>query len=194
MKVAERDPERTVTCAGTLAEELLEESATVTPLVPADCESVTVPVELDPPVTEDGFNTTLETVGAAGGWIVRFAEALLPFNEAEIEAVVVLETDVVVTANVAEVDPEETVTCAGTFAAPLFEDNATTAPPEPAADESVTVPVEPEPPVTDDGLRATCATVIAGGVMVRGAEVLLPPFTDAEMLAVLFDVTDCVLT
>ena len=194
VKFAELEPEETITCAGTLAAELLDESKTVTPFVPAAFERVTVPAEVAPPVTDDGFRTTLETVGAAAGWIVRLAEELLPFSEAEIDAVVVLETVEVVTAKVVEVDPEEIVTCDGTLAAPLFEDKLTTVPPEPAACEMVTVPVELEPPVTDDGLSETWFTVIFGGVIVRAAEPLLPPLIDAEIFAVVFEVTDWVLT
>ena len=65
-------------------------------------------------------------------------------------------TDDVVAANVAVVAPAATITLAGTVTtAVLLLVNDTTAPPAGAPDVSVTVPVEPVPPVTLDGLTAT---------------------------------------
>ena len=71
----------------------------------------------------------------------------------------------VVTANVAVVAPAATVTLAGTVAAALLLASATTAPPAGAAAESVTVPVEPAPPVTLEGFSDTEDTVTGTGVV-----------------------------
>jgi hypothetical protein len=72
-----------------------------------------------------------------------------------------------VTGKVAEVAPAVTVTLAGTVAAAvLLLPRATTAPPTGAADPSVTVPVDPVPPVTLVGLTDT--EEITGGLTVSG--------------------------
>jgi hypothetical protein len=61
-------------------------------------------------------------------------------------------TAVVETVNVAEVAPAAILTEAGTVAADVFElVRVTTAPPDGAADESVTVPVLDKPPTTEVG-------------------------------------------
>jgi hypothetical protein len=60
------------------------------------------------------------------------------------------------TANVRLVDPAGTVTLAGRLpTAVLLLDSDTTAPPPGALDVSVTVPVDPVPPVTLDGFTDT---------------------------------------
>ncbi len=83
-------------------------------------------------------------------------------------------TAVVVTVNVAVVDPAATATLAGTVAAPvLLLVSVTTAPPVGAALLKVTVPVEEVPPVTADGLKLRDDKV--GGVMVRLAFCCVPP-------------------
>jgi hypothetical protein len=70
------------------------------------------------------------------------------------------DTVAVVTVNVRLVDPAETVTLAGTVAAAvLLLDSATTAPPDGAAADSVTVPCDVAPPVTLDGDNDTDARV-----------------------------------
>ena len=70
----------------------------------------------------------------------------------------------VVTAKVAEVAPARTVTLAGTAAAAgLLLESVTTAPPAGAAEERVTVPVDPEPPTTLAGLRETEVRVATTG-------------------------------
>ena len=67
-----------------------------------------------------------------------------------------LPTALVVTVNMAVVDPAETVTLAGTCAAVvLLLDRETVAPPVGAAPLSVTVPVDEVPPVTLVGFRDT---------------------------------------
>lgn len=60
-------PDAIVTCAGTVAAPLSEERLTTTPLAPAFCERVTVPVAVLPPVTDVGFKATDVIVAALPG-------------------------------------------------------------------------------------------------------------------------------
>src|SRR5437879_3865567 len=91
-----------------------------------------------------GFNT--------GGLTVDMAVALPP-SIAVIVINVVEETAVVVTVNVAVVPPCGTVTVAGPAAmSGLLLESVTTDPPDGAALEMVTVPVEEFPPTTMAGL------------------------------------------
>ena len=79
-----------------------------------------------------------------------------------------LATGLVVTANVAVVAFAATVTVAGTVAIEvLLLVSATTAPPDGALPDSVTVPVEELPPVTKVGLRVRLFTT--GGVTASAA-------------------------
>jgi hypothetical protein len=75
-----------------------------------------------------------------------------------IVAVVVEVTVDVVTVKVTLLDPAGTVTVEGTDALPLFDERVTTSPPGPATPSNVTVPVEEEPPTTDDGDKDTLDT------------------------------------
>jgi len=68
-------------------------------------------------------------------------------------------TFVVVIVKVAVVALAATVTLAGTGAAELLLDNVTTAPPDGAAELSVTVPVEVNPPTTLVGFMDSTLTV-----------------------------------
>ncbi len=91
-----------------------------------------------------------------------------------VTGVVVLTADVFET-NVALVVPAATETLAGTVAAPvLLLASPITAPPDGAAADKVTVPVDPLPPTTDDGLTVmadnAAAAVAARGVKRRVAE------------------------
>ena len=156
VNVADVCPAATVTVAGTIADELLDASATNKPPVGAGLLSVTVPVDDVPPATVVGFNTTDATSGD-----VTVSDALAVVEKAAAVIVVVasVPTGFVVTVNVAVVCPAAIVTVVGTGAAPLFEDvRLTTVPPVGAAASRVTVPVLGVPPVTDAGFRETLLT------------------------------------
>ena len=181
-------PAATVTVAGTVADEELEDRPTEKPPVGAGPLSVTVPVEETPPMTDVGATLTALTVG---GTIVKVAELVLVPRVAVIEAGVLVATPVVVIVNVPVIDPDGTVTVAGTVAAALLDVRLTTVPPVPAVAPSVTVPVDDVPPVTDVGLTAT-ATVLAG-CTVRAAEAE-PPFAAAVMFPVTSAVVVVVVT
>jgi len=70
VKVADVAPAKTVTLDCTVAVVLLDERLIPTPPTAAGPDSVTIPVDLVPPTTEDGDTVTLRTVGA---FIVRIA-------------------------------------------------------------------------------------------------------------------------
>ena len=112
-----------------------------------------------------------------------------------ITAVVVLLTAVVVTVNVADVEPDGTVTLLGTLADELLLLKLTTLPPDGAAALNVTVPVEPFPPTTLVGFNDTEETVgpLLGGVMVNVACCELLPNV-AVITAVVVVVTEVVVT
>lgn len=74
-------------------------------------------------------------------------------------------TGVVVTVNVAEVEPAGTVTLVGVCALALLAESATVTPPLGAAPFRVAVPIDEFPPRTLVGLSVTEERV--GGVMVR---------------------------
>jgi len=134
---------------------LLLVSVTAAPPVAAAPFNVTVPVEVFPfpPVTDVGLRLTELGTGA---FTVSVAVCKVLLNVAEIADDVLLATGLVVTANVAVLDPAATVTLEGTVvAAVLLLVNVTTAPPLGAGPFNVTVPVEEVPPVTDVGLRPT---------------------------------------
>ena len=141
VKVALVWPAATVTLEGTVATDvLLLVRVTVAPPEGAAALRVTVPVELLPPLTLVGFKVSEESVTLEGGVIVSEACAELGPSVAVITAVVVVVTDVVLTVNEALVAPAATVTLPGTLAEPLLLESETTAPPEGAAPDSVTVP------------------------------------------------------
>ena len=79
---------------------------------------------------------------------------VVPFADAKMFAVA-LAPETVLIVKVALVCPATTVTFAGTVAAALLLDSATTVPPVGAAAVRVTVPVELAPPITALGLSAS---------------------------------------
>jgi hypothetical protein len=138
---------------------------------------VTVPVELFPPVTVDGFRVNDEIVTDAGGLMVSEACCELLPSVAVITAVVVVVTDVVVTVKVVLVDPLGTVTLFGTLALELLLLKLTTLPPEGAAELNVTVPIELFPPTTLVGFNVTEETVgpEPPGFTVKLVDTVAPP-------------------
>lgn len=154
-------PAATVTDESTVALALLEDSETTVPPVPAGPVSVTVPVEVVPPRTELGAT---ETLAKPAELIVKVVVTVVPLNVAEMVAVVLLTTELVVTVKVADVFPEVIETVAGTVATVRFELNVTVIPVDGAAPLRVTVPVELDPPVTEVGKRVTETSV--GGLIV----------------------------
>lgn len=160
VSVAEVEPPITVTDAGTFALLLLEARVTVVPPVGAGPFKVTLAVEGLPPISMVGFS--VRPVSPAGAK-VRVAVWVIPLRPAVTGTEVVVETAIVVTVKVADVDPAATVVDAGTEALELPEDKVTDVPPVGAGPLSVTVPVEGLPPVTDVGLSLT--PLSPGGVI-----------------------------
>jgi hypothetical protein len=151
--VAEVELAATTTLTGTVATEVLPlVSVTTAPPVGAAALSVAVPVDPVPPVTLVGFNETEEI---AGGFTVSEV-SWLPLYVAVSVASVAPPTENVVTGKVAVVAFAATITLTGTVAAAiLLLVSVTTAPPVGAAALSVTVPVDPVPPVTFVGFTET---------------------------------------
>ena len=163
VKVAVVAPAATVTVAGTVALVVLDERLTAVPPVPAGPLRVTVPVELLPPETVVGVSETLES---AAGVTVRVAVCDVPARVPVIVTEVLVATPVVVIVNVVVVEPEGTVTDAGTVALVLLEVRVTVVL-APAGPLRVTVPVDGVPPVTEVGETVTLESV--AGVTVRVA-------------------------
>ncbi len=133
---------------------LLLDSDTTTPPVGASPLSVTVPVEVFPPTTETGLNTTPTS---PAGVIANVAVCAVPFcSWAVIVALVAALTPWVDTVKVPDVWPAATFTAVGTLAAEVsLLASETCAPFGPAGPLSETVPVELFPPTTLVGLSAT---------------------------------------
>ena len=95
----------------------------------------------------------------------------------EIVTDVLLATVFVVTVKFVLEDPAATVTLGGTLAADvLLLDRVTTAPPEGAAPDSVTVPCDVPPPMTLVGLSVSNDNVTGGGgLTVSDALLVAPP-------------------
>ena len=166
VNVADVAPWATVTADGIVAATMFDDNVTTAPPGGAPVVSVTVPVDAAPPVTDDGVALTALNAaagGGGGGFTVNDAVLDTPLYAAVNVPGVCDDTTDVPRLNVADVAPWATVTDAGTVAAAMFDDNVTTAPPEGAPAVSVTVPVDAEPPVTDDGFALTALNAAAGG-------------------------------
>ena len=127
-------------------------------------------VTLHPPTTVEDDSVTLDTVAAV---TVNVAVAEAVPREAVMVELVFAETAVVVTENVAVLEPAATETEVGSVALVLLDLRFTTVPPVGATLLRVTVPVEDTPPATDVGLRVTELSV--GAVMARLAVAELDP-------------------
>lgn len=158
-------PGAMVTLVGTCATDvLLLCSATTAPPAGAAPVNVTVPVELAPPRTVVGLLVIAERLAAL---TVKDAVRLTP-RVAVIVAELLVATPDVVTVNVVEVLPADTVTEVGTVAtAVLLLCKETEAPPVGAGPVSVTVPVEGLPPIKLVGLRLRDVTLTGAGATVR---------------------------
>lgn len=175
-------PARTVTLAGieAIADEPLTMLNATDMVVASGFPKVTFPTLLLPPVTVPGVNVT-----AVGEFAVtvRLAALLPPFTEAETVTVVLAETSVVTTVNVAVFAPVATVTDAGidsTAALPAVTVRVTFNAPK-AAEFNVTVPTLLCPATILAGTKLNPLTVT--GVTVR-FPLLLAPFAVPETVTV----------
>lgn len=185
-KLAVVAPAAIVTDAGAVALDDVDDSETDTPPAGAAEPNVTVPVDVWPPVTVDGYNTSLMGNGA----MVSVALAVCPPEDAEMELVVPSGTTTVDTIKVAVVAPAGTVAAAGRVAAGLLEVSVTGRPPVGAGLPRVTVPVEVLPPTIELGLSER--PVITGEATVRTAVLAKPNV--AVIVAPIFAATGLVLT
>ena len=188
VKVAVVAPAATVTELGTVALDVLDESVTTVPPVPAGPLKVTVPVEEWVPVTDVGFKVNEVSVA---GLMVRVAVFEVLPCVAVIVAVVTELTAVVEIVKVPVVAPAATVTDAGTVALAVLELKVITLPDDPAGPLKVTVPVEDEPPETVAGLIVKEENV--AGLIVSVA-VWLVPLSVPVIVAWVTDDTDVVVT
>lgn len=172
--------------AGTVAAPLSDDRFTRTPPVAAGALSVTVPVELCPPVNAVGFSVKplMVPVTLAAGVSIKAAVAVLA-DTADMFAVVGDDTGDVDTVNVTEVCPAGMVTEAGTVADALDEESVTRTPPIVAGAVSVTVPVEVPPPAMVVGFKVKplmVPVVVPAAPIISAAVTVLAD--EAVMLAV----------
>jgi hypothetical protein len=159
--VAELLPEVMFTLAGTAATAgLALLKITVTPPAGAEAFKVTVPVDDPvPPVTEAGFKLR-EPIEIG---LTTSVDVIVAPYVAEITAAELVDTSFVVTGKLAVIEPEGTVTLAGTVAiAVLLLDRLTVIPLLGATPFSMTLPVAAEPLVTVLGVTAKETRFVAG--------------------------------
>jgi hypothetical protein len=143
-------PAGTATLAGVETAELLSDIATTIPPSGAGAFNVTIPVEVLPPLTLLGLTDKVEIDTGLTVKVAVFVVApRLAVMVTAVEAVI----GVVLTTNVADVAPANTVTLTGTVAMGLLSVNVTIVPPAGAAPLRFTVPFEETPPITVVGLR-----------------------------------------
>ena len=118
VNVTDVAPAGTVTVAGTVAFAELEVSLTTSPPAGAAELRVTVPVELDPPVTAVGLSVSEVAIGA---FTVTVVVAVVPAPVAVTITLWFVATGVDVTVKYAEKLPAGMVTVAGTVSAALFD-------------------------------------------------------------------------
>jgi len=185
VKVAVDAPARTVTLAGTVATVKLEPRVITKPPAGATALIVTVPVEEFPPRTEVGESESPETAKEV---IVSEAVTVAPVPVAEIVAVTLEVTEVVLTVKVAVFEPAGTVTVAGTVALELLEASVSVTPPVGAVLPMVTVAVDVPPPETVVGERVNPVGWRARTVL-TSPDTIGAPQPDAESQPVVaFDV------
>jgi hypothetical protein len=170
LNVALVAPAATVTLAGTVAAAvLLLESVTSAPPDGAALDSVTVPVEVLPPVTLVGLSARSSSPATGGAEVTPSAAKRIVSPSRAVSCAVVSAVRNVVTLKLALVAPAGTVTLAGTLAAPgRLLPMATTVPPAGAALGSVTVPVAGFPPTTLRGLTVKEESDGGGGGVPTG--------------------------
>ena len=191
VNVCEELPPAMLTLAGTVTDRSELFNVTVTPPVGAGWLSVTVPVELVPPVTVPGLKLTPATVSE--GTTVALPETVVPLAVAMTVTAVELATEPPVTMKVTEFEFAGTVTFAGVGkAVVLLLIRATVIPPAGATPVSVTVPVVICPETTFVGLKASDDTT--GGFTVSGAVRVGPPLCVAVMVSFAIVLTAIVVT
>ena len=146
----------TVTEPGAVAAALFEAIRSVNPAGGAGEFSVTVAVELVPPVTLDGESVSVAGIGAV---MLSAALADLPLKLAVMFAVLFVDTPDVYTTNVVLILPPGTMINPGTVAAPLSEESVTFRPWLGAGPVSMIVAVEEPPPMTVVGDRVRLVMV-----------------------------------
>jgi len=177
VNVADVCPAGIVTVEGTGPLVELAVRFTIAPPVGAIPLRVTVPVALAPPLTDAGLKATPTN---KAGVIVKLADFEPEPDVAVIATVALVPTPVVVIGKLALVLPARITTEVGTVAAELLLFKEMTIPSDGAAKLRVTVPKEPFPPRTDDGLRVNPVT--DGGLTVKLA-LCVAPFAVAEIVA-----------
>ena len=167
LNVAVVAPATAVTLAGTAAAELLLASVITTPPAGAGPLIVTVPVDPVPPWTLVGLKASEVRFTATG--VTVNVVVWVPPNDPVIITLVLPLTALVVIPKLALVLPLATTTVEGVWAAAvLLLDRVTVAPPVGAGPLRVTVPVDPDPPITVVGLTESDVRTIA---------VAPPPYT-----------------
>lgn len=151
-KLAVVEPAGTVTLEGTAATAGSELVRTAeTPPEGAALDNATVPVEGAPPRTLVGLRVRVES--EAAGVTVKSADLVTPEYVPEIVTSVLPATVEVVTVKFTELVPAGTETLAGTVATAVLElERMTEAPPDGAAPDKVSVPVDELPPAMLLGL------------------------------------------